>query len=149
MTAKTLVARLIMSTRDGTKIIVDVHTDAGFHEFYRCYTQQGRKRKRFTGYARRQYSLSDERGLHVLAAQKRRANPNITDAVIRVYKKRAYQRLLNCAPTELTGGLAKTGTPTESDHTYPWLRTGAAIPAPNWPRPNVLKREDALRGGRR
>lgn len=136
--AKTLVARLTLHLRDGSKKIVELHTDAAWHQFYRVYAQQGRRRKVLTGYARRQMNINDPRGLDVYEAQQRKGNPNITASAIKVYKKREYQRLLTCPPTDLRGGLAKT-TPVQMTH-Y-WELHQESIPVRNWPKYGVRQRE--------
>jgi len=136
--AKTLVARLTLRMRDGSKKLIELHTDAAWHQFYRIYTQQGRKRKVLTGYARRQMKIGGPRGLDVVAEQHRKGNLDITAADIKVYKKRAYQRLLTCPPTDLNGGLTRT-TPVQEKHYWELHQEG--IPVRNWPTSGVRKRE--------
>lgn len=140
--AKTLVARLTLKHADGFKMLIELHTDANFNQFYRCYKQQGRKRKEFTRFDVRQYGIGEVRDLDVMAAMRMKTNPLLGSPVIKIYKKRAYKHLLTCAPDQLTGGLPNAG-----QH-VPEGRHWAKAPIPSWINTNVRSREAALIGVR-
>ena len=42
--SKTVVARMTVTRADNSKVIVEIHSDATFIQFYHFYTQQGNKR---------------------------------------------------------------------------------------------------------
>lgn len=139
---KTLVARLTLKHADGFKMLIELHTDAGFNQFYRCYRQDGRKRKVFTRFDVRQYGIGEARDLDVMAAMRMKTNPQLSGPVIKIYKKREYKRLLTCAPDQLTGGLPNAGQHVAEGHH--WDKT----PVPSWINTTVRRREAALIGVR-
>lgn len=107
-----VVARMTMTKADGNKLIVEVRADASFHQFYCWFSQAGRKRKVYLRSSHRGDGLHGHHpykqpGLDVLAEAHMKCFKTIQDAKIKVFKKRAYQALLNCAPDELAGGLPK------------------------------------------
>jgi hypothetical protein len=169
----TLVARLTLTKRDGSKLIVEVHTDAGFHNFYRWHTQQGRKRKVLVRTSNRndgleRYDQMTKPGLSEIVKRMQATDRNnaafskihrpahmlnqpavnsITSAVLKVYKKRLYAKLLSCPPTELNDGLTKAiSTLPENHH---WERSETPILVGNWPSSSLRNREAQLAGGRR
>lgn len=110
----TVVARLTMLKKDGSKLIVDVKEDASFHEFYRWHRQVGRKRKVFLRTSSRNDGITpywragfDMPGLDVVAARTTSFMKDVTSATVKVLRKRKYQALLTCPPNELAGGLPK------------------------------------------
>lgn len=112
-----VVARLTVTRADGKTTIVEIQADATFHSFYRFYQQQGRRRSTKTLFrtANRNAYLPTvnahlhQPGLHVIERQLRvlfaKSNP-VVDTKLRIFKKRAYKKLINSAPT----GLAKVHT---------------------------------------
>jgi hypothetical protein len=165
---------MTITKQSGPKLIVEVHTDAGFLNFYNWYTQDGRKRKKFVRTSHRgdglerHYDHNTTPGLELIAKgmqalansmdrmahdyrraalSKPIADYHIISAVIKVYKKRLYAKLLNCPPNELNGGLVKAvSTAPENHH---WERSETPILVGNWPSSSLRKREAELAGGRR
>jgi hypothetical protein len=109
MNKSNVVARLTGTREIGNVTIIEVHKDATFHEFYRIYTQVGRRRstKRLVRTANRNHGLEPwfaahrmQPGLEVLAA-KWRERKGLT-VKLRIIKKRAYRKLIN-APADQLG----------------------------------------------
>ncbi len=106
-----IVARMTITKRASSKrLIVEVHEDASFHQFYRWYSQEGRKRKRFIRNSPRNDGLNytkaqDQPGLDVLSDRQTSFNKDIETVTIKIFQKRMYNRLLNCAPEALGNGM--------------------------------------------
>lgn len=118
MTNKVL-ARLTVTREDDSKVFVEVHADATFIEFYRFYTQQGRRRstKKQIRSASRNEGLHpvnchrQQPGLEILAIRfmrNRFGNSPIKTVKIKYFSKRGYKKLINAAPDQL--GLTKVRT---------------------------------------
>lgn len=113
----TLIARLTMTHVDGDQTIVEIHTDAGFHDFYRWYRRgKSRRDKLFV----RNINRNDAINLQALAERvtaqfERIANQpkamhapawtgrKISSFKIIIFKKRQYVRFLACAADKLPG----------------------------------------------
>ncbi len=106
-----VVARMTIVKRGSSKrLIVEIHEDATFHQFYRWYSQEGRKHKRFIRGSQRNDGLQFARaqntpGLDVLAERQQSFNKDIEKVTIKIMQKRIYNRLLNCAPDALGNGM--------------------------------------------
>lgn len=106
-----VVARMTIVKRGSSKrLIVEIHEDASFHQFYRWYSQEGRKHKRFMRSSQRNDGLPFTRaqsrpGLDVLAERQQSFNKDIENVTIKIFQKRTYNRLLNCRPDELGKGM--------------------------------------------
>lgn len=125
-----VLARLTVSRADGSKLIVEVHTDATFHNFYRFYSQQGAKRstKKFLRFASRNegmHPVNQHRqvpGLDLVMyglIHNRLGSP-VTNASIRYIGKKAYKKLTHASPDQL--GLTKVSA----------MFDKKPIPAPSW-----------------
>lgn len=104
-----VVARLTAIRNVGVRTIIEVHSDASFHSFYHCYTQDGMKRStkmlirsvsRNEGLYpwHRAYGMTP--GLEVLATRMR-DQKQFSSVKIRILSKRAYRQLLEAAPDVL------------------------------------------------
>lgn len=106
-----VIARMTIVKRGSAKrLIVEVHEDASFHQFYRWYSQEGRKHKRFIRGSQRNDGLpftraQNQPGLDVLAERQQSFNKDIENVTIKVFQKRIYNHLLNCRPDELGNGM--------------------------------------------
>ena len=106
-----VVARMTIVKRGSSKrLIVEIHENASFHQFYRWYSQEGRKHKRFMRSSQRNDGLPFTRaqsqpGLDVLAERQQSFNKDIETVVIKIFQKRIYNRLLTCSPDQLANGL--------------------------------------------
>lgn len=109
-----VVARMTIVKRGSSKrMIVEIHEDASFHQFYRWYMQEGRKHKRFVRSSQRNDGLPFTRaqslpGLDILAERQQSFNKDIEKVTIKIFQKRIYNHLLNCAPDQLAAGLPTT-----------------------------------------
>ncbi len=112
---KNVIARMTITKRSSTnKIIVEVRSDANFNKFYSWFSQEGRKRKKLQRTSQRNDGLYFARGqgrpgLDVLAAHQMSFNKDIDKVTIKVFKKRAYEKMLTCRPDEL-GALPAAST---------------------------------------
>lgn len=114
-----VVAKAIMVYTDGHKLIVEVHEDSGYSNFYRWYRQDGRKRKVHLRDSSRQLKYADNLDV-VLARQLRAFGAQIVSHKITVLQKRKYALLLGTASSALPGGrLAKTQTMNASGQWVP------------------------------
>ena len=103
----TVIARLTVSRANGRRTIVEIHADASFHSFYHFFVQEGKRRStrqylraanRNEGMFLRNYGLGAiEEKLHIY---QNKSNP-IVDSRLRVFKKRAYRRLLTISPDQI------------------------------------------------
>jgi len=109
MNKSNVVARLTATREVGNVTIVEVHQDATFHQFYRIYTQIGRRRstKRLVRTANRNAWIEPwyaahrtQPGLHLLEA-KWKGRTNLKTVKLRIIKKRAYRKLINAPANEL------------------------------------------------
>ncbi len=106
-----VVARMTIVKRGSSKrMIVEIHEDASFHQFYRWYMQEGRKHKRFVRGSQRNDGLpftraQNQPGLDVLAERQQSFNKDIEKVTIKIFQKRIYNHLLNCRPDELGNGM--------------------------------------------
>lgn len=121
MKAPTVLARLVVNRANGKRMIVEVHSDATFCQFYKFYMQDGSRRstKRQFRTANRNEGLrhinahDQQPGLGAIAKQITRTsaaflmrsedghiNP-VVSIKLRIFKKRAYERLLRLAPDQL------------------------------------------------
>lgn len=109
-----VIARMTIVKRGTAKrLIVEIHEDASFHQFYRWYSQEGRKHKRFIRFSQRNDGLifthaQNQSGLDVLAERQQSFNKDIEKVTIKIFQKRIYKHLLTCAPDQLTDGLPTT-----------------------------------------
>lgn len=109
-----VVARMTITFKGSAKsMIVEVHDNSTFSDFYRFYSQVGRKRKQLMRTANRNEGITPHHtasrvkpGLEVLAERMPTYMKNINSVHIKVFKKRVYNRMLNCAPDQL-GALPK------------------------------------------
>jgi len=102
-------ARMTVTRALGNLTIIEVCEDATFSEFYRVYTQIGRRRstKKLVRTANRNEGLKPfyaahklKPGLEALAMQWQ-GMPNVASVKIRIIKKRTYRKLLTAAPDAL------------------------------------------------
>lgn len=120
MNKNNVVAQLTINRANNIKLIIEVHKDANFSNFYRYYRQTGNRwsTKEFIHTKSRNEGLNyinahrQTPGLEVLAeritssnkvfygrdGQAKERNP-ITSMKLRIIRKREYRRLLNAAPT--------------------------------------------------
>ena len=113
--SKTVLARMTITRRGSSKrTIIEVHSDASFNKFYTWYSQEGRKHKRFIMTSHRGDGIMpyyrqafEAPGLEVLAESLPTRIRDFENAQIKIFKKREYKRLLNCAADQLGGGLPK------------------------------------------
>ncbi len=109
-----VIARMTIVKRGTSKrTIVEIHEDASFHQFYRWYSQEGRRHKRFVRGSQRSDGLHFTRaqgrpGLDVLAERQQSFNKDIEKVTIKIFQKRIYKHLLTCAADQLTNGLPTT-----------------------------------------
>lgn len=112
-TTAPVVARLTAIRKVGTKIIIEVHSDASFGDFYQYFTQDGNRRSTKTRI--RQSSRNEglhpwhrvyrmQPGLEVLATRML-DQKQFVSVKVRILKKRVYRQLLEAAPDVL--GLTK------------------------------------------
>lgn len=112
---KDVVARMIVTfVGSKKKVIVEVHQDASFQKFYTWYSQIGRNHKNQIMTSHRGYGIDPHwrqafatPGLELVADRYTRTRRDVDNVVIKVFRKREYNRMLNCAPDELAGGLPK------------------------------------------
>lgn len=104
----TVVARLIMTKPNNSKIIVEVLEGAGFTNFYTWYRQEGRKRKVLLRTSNRNDGISPHwrapfvsKGLDVLAARSVQFMKDVTGVTIKILKKRRYAFMTTCSPDQL------------------------------------------------
>jgi hypothetical protein len=128
----TLVARLTLQKPNNQKLIVEVHEGADFHRFYQWFSKDGRKRKVALRTSNRNDGITlhwrapfEPVGLEAVAARTVAWNKTITGVTIKIFKKRAYQRMTTCAPDEL--GPLPTMRTRGRDHLPRWSR-GEGIP---------------------
>jgi len=115
-----VVARLTITRADNQKLIIEVHSNATFSNFYQYYRQTGNRRstKTFIHVRSRNEGLRyinahrQIPGLEVLAeritssnkvfygqdGKAKERNP-VTSIKLRIIRKREYKKLLNAAPT--------------------------------------------------
>lgn len=111
MITNNVIARLTVTRKDKSKVIVEVHADASFSQFYKFFTQDGSKRstKTFTRAASRNEGLHHANahlqvpGLQAIALQfiHNKFGSPVESTKIRIISKRAYQQLINARPDEL------------------------------------------------
>ena len=97
-----VVARLTIERANNTRMIVEIHQDATFSSFFHFFAQTG---KRWSTKAHiRTSNRNDAPGLESLAQKlslsQSPSNP-ITNTRIKIYRKRAYRKLLSLRPDEL------------------------------------------------
>ena len=97
-----VIARLTVTRANNEKVIVEVNENATFSNFYIFFKQTG---KRWSTKAHvRTSNRNDAPGLESLAQKlslcQSPSNP-ITNTRIKIYRKRAYRRLLSLRPDEL------------------------------------------------
>jgi hypothetical protein len=141
--APLIIARLTISRADGKRTIVEIHQDATFHQFYRFFTQDGRRysTKTLVRTASRNTYLPainthrHQPGLDVVSRQLEslfaKSNP-VVSTKIRIIRKRVYKRLISVSPDQLglskvSAGLIGRQAPT----LYPRL-IGKAIRSDKW-----------------
>lgn len=105
-----VIARLTAIRNVGVRTIIEVCEDASFQNFYRYYTQDGRRRstKKLIRIANRNEGLQPwhrayrlQPGLEVIA-ERMRTGQQFVSVKVRVLKKRKYQQLLNAAAVGVT-----------------------------------------------
>lgn len=113
MSKSKVVARMTIERGVGVKTIVDVDENATFSEFYRFYSQEGRRysTKKQTRVANRNEGIQpwgrEQPGLEVLAVRFE-GMAHVKSVKVRIIRKRAYRRLISAAPDQL-GSLPKVG----------------------------------------
>lgn len=107
-----VVARLTVSRANHRRTIVEVYEDASFHSFYYFYTQEGKRRstKQLLRKASRNEGaalvglIRQPSGLDIIVKKlemyQSHSNP-IVAIRLRIFKKRAYRRLLSVSPDQL------------------------------------------------
>ena len=97
-----VVARLTVTRANNEKVIVEVNENATFSNFYVFFKQTGNRRS--TKAHIRTSNRNDAPGLESLAQKlslcQSQSNP-ITNTRIKIYRKRAYRKLLSLRPDEL------------------------------------------------
>lgn len=108
-----VVAKLVATLDTGRKIIVQVHADSTFHNFYHWFTQDGSKRKIPTRTSSRIEGIQPvgaayriKAGLHLLFVRLS-ARKDVREVWIKVSKKKLYRFLTTAAPDKLPDGLPK------------------------------------------
>ena len=110
-----VVARLTAIRADGSRTIVEVHSDASFHSFYRFFSQQGNRRstKKLTRETNRNAGMPPmnahayEPGLEAIATMLRKFDgkpgngSNVRKVTIRIIRRKMYRELLHAAPDAL------------------------------------------------
>lgn len=133
MNKSRVVACLTMTKQNGRKIIVEVHDDAGFSNFYNWYSREGRKHKVFRRVSHRSDGIepwymqsqvppslerlaeTTQKHAEKLAGHRSSyheitmawADERIVDIKIKVLSRKKYLRLLSCPADELPGGMTK------------------------------------------
>jgi hypothetical protein len=129
-----VVARLTI-TRKGSskKTIIEVHENASFTQFYKWFTQEGRRRKRFMRTSNRNEGIRvhcrapyETPGLHRVAESLASFQKDIESVNIKVLSKRKYNQLLNCAPDQLSGKL-----PVNNQRIKHWSQVVGRRPQPS------------------
>ncbi|MCI0551286.1 MAG: hypothetical protein L0287_10045 [Anaerolineae bacterium] len=107
-----VVARLTVIRQNGRRVIVEVHRDATFHQFYRFYVQEGKRwsTKRQVRTASRNESLPvinthlHKPGLDVIEIRlksfQKTSNP-VMSSKLQIFRKRLYKKLCNAQSAEL------------------------------------------------
>ena len=129
-----IVAKLTVTFNDRTTWVIEIHTDATYHDFYHLYhltfgadaklakipfTLPAKNRNYNTRWAQNfEPSLS-----FVLTEIKRTRPGEVLRGDISIYNKQLYQHLITCGPDELeVGGLPKEEIARPEDHQrFPWL----------------------------
>lgn len=135
---KDVIARMIVTfVGSKKKVIVEVHKDASFQKFYTWYSQTGRDHKNQIMTSHRGYGIEphwrqafETPGLELVADRYTRTRRDVDNVVIKVFRKREYNRMLNCAPDELTGGLPKAADIQGKINTYNAQRRGIPVRLP-------------------
>ena len=110
-----VVARMTITFHNSKRrVFVEVHQDASFQKFYTWYSQLGRENKHQILTTHRGYGIAkhwrqpfETPGLELVGEYYAKMRKDVKDIKIKIFRKREYNRLLNCAPDELTGGLPK------------------------------------------
>lgn len=111
-TKSNVVARLTVIRQNGRRVIVEVHRDATFHQFYHFHIQDGKRwsTKRLVRTASRNESLPvlnthlHKPGLVVIETRLKNfqkiSNPGVSSK-LQIFRKRLYKKLCNAQPAEL------------------------------------------------
>lgn len=135
MNKSKIVARLTVTREIGVVTMVEVHEDANFSQFYRYYSQEGRRRstKKLIRTANRNEGLKPWHtayqktpGLEMVA-RIFESMAHVTNVKVRIIKKRAYKRLISLPADEL-GGVV-TGKPIRDPRLEPRV-TGIPVYIP-------------------
>ena len=136
------------------KVFVEVHSDASFQKFYIWYSQLGRGNKTQISTSHRGYGISrhwrqafDAPSLEVVGDHYASMRKDVKSIVIKVFQKREYNRLLNCAPDELYGGLPKAADTPALIEQARAARRGTSMRVP-FGYLTLQKRMDILTGGK-
>jgi hypothetical protein len=101
--AAKIVAKLVMTYRDGHQLIVEVHENPGYSDFYRWYRREGKKRKTLLRTSSRELKVATD--LETVQARQLRAfGKDIVEHKIVILRKRLYRKLINCSSDALPGG---------------------------------------------
>jgi len=131
-----VIARLTVTRQNGIRSIFEIHEDATFHHFYKVFQQNGSKRstKALVRTASRNEGLNPVNahlqtpGLEFMAVRlmhlQAESNP-VVSTRIRYFSKRAYRKMITCAPDQL--GLTKVNVLFGTQPTYTFQPIGIAL----------------------
>ena len=142
------IARLVATKKDGSRIVVEVHSNSTFHHFYHWYSQAAAGRPKIflrassrIAYIQPHYVAYRTRpGLH-LTFIRLKGNKNIVEIYMKVSKKKMYRKLCSIpADDPLINDLPK-----REPNLLPILPVWepAGIPVRLGWNPNSLKRREA------
>ncbi len=133
-----VVARITATRADGQKLIVEVHSDATFQEFYHFYTQAGARRSTKQP-AKYRTVVNRNEGLYPLhrayyitpgldkIAEMLESSGQYQTIKFYVIMKRLYKKLINAPADEIGGGLSIQWRRSETPK--PILRYPVRIPS--------------------
>lgn len=117
MNKASLIGRATINHADGSQTIIEVHNDAGLHDFYRWYTREKGKRVKVFNRFENRNGAADLQALvvrttkHFESLQKIMLTPGVsawagrrvTSSKVVIFKKRQYRRFLDCSVNSLPG----------------------------------------------
>ena len=131
-----IVAKLTVTFNDRTTWVIEIHTDATYHDFYHLYhltfgadaklakipfTLPAKNRNYNTRWAQ-----NFEPGLSFVLTEIKRTRPGeVLRGDISIYNKQLYQHLITCGPDELGKGLTIDVVPNKSRFAYISSQTDA------------------------
>ena len=129
-----VVAKLVATKIDGSQIIVEVHQDSSWHDFYHWYTKAGTSRKKT--FVRTSSRIADiqpphmaarlKHGLHLILIRLN-ARKDIKEIFIKVIKKKLYRKMVSCSPNDkVLGGQNSNRAPGVNPFDLP-RRHGAGL----------------------